>query len=261
MTTVRKIKDVIASVTPSFVFSAMKIYQKKKVQAEYGKKKGTARKCNFCENEYSVFAPYNNRPDRMCPNCFSLERHRMLLAYLRNHTELFHRPMNILHFAAEKCIHDIITQNTDATYETADLMIQFLPTLEVKPKHKMSITDIKFKDNTFDLFLCNHVLEHVPDDNLAMREIYRVLKPGGKALLMVPINEGATQTQEDLTFDRHQRRKYYGSQHHLRFYAADDFADRLENCGFSVTQWKTEDELDTVKYSLLPDEILFVCKK
>lgn len=231
------------------------------MQAEYGNKVGTDRKCNFCEKEYSVFAPYNNRPDRMCANCFSLERHRLLLAYLRNHTELFQRPLRVLHFASEKCIHDEITDNSDATYETADLMIQFLPTLEKKPMHKMSITDIKFPDASFDLFLCNHVLEHVPDDRQAMREIYRVLKPGGKALLMVPINPGETETQEDLSFDRHQRRKFYGSQHHLRFYAADDFAARLEQVGFSVEQWTIGDELDVEKYRIDPTEIVFVCDK
>lgn len=257
----RKIKDLGVKVTPSWVFGLLKTYRKNQVQAEYGKKVGTARRCNFCDHQYSIFAPFNNRADRMCPSCFSLERHRLLLYYLRHHTDLFERPQRVLHFAAERCIHDIIRAESSADYHTADLMVQFLPTLEIKPMHKMSITEIGFPDAHFDLFLCNHVLEHVPDDRLAMREIYRVLKPGGRALLTVPINPEVDHTEEDRSFDRHQRREFYGSQHHLRYYGAKDFMDRLTEAGFDVAPYRIDEAADRTTLRIDPEEIIFVCRK
>ena len=108
------------------------------------------------------------------------------------------------------------------------------PVLRVEPKHCIDITDIKFEDNSFDFILCNHVLEHVPDDRKAMSELYRVLRPGGVGLINVPARCNETETLEDLTLPPEQRRKLYGAQDHVRYYANPDFAKRLQSVGFSL---------------------------
>ena len=256
----RTIKNVLRRLTPQAVFHARKTYRMRRVQRTFGRRAGN-RHCNLCGRGFAQFAPYGGRPGRMCPGCFSLERHRLLKYYLDKHGGLLTGGVSILHFAPEKCLRALFTAPDQVRYETADLMTQFLPILETKPAHVMSITDIGFPDNTFDLFVCNHVLEHVPDDRRAMCEITRVLRPGGRALLQVPINGNSDQTQEDPTFDRLQRRKHYGSQDHLRYYAAADFSRRLADCGLTVTQFRVADPVIREHNQLLAGEILFVAQK
>jgi SAM-dependent methyltransferase len=123
----------------------------------------------------------------------------LLYLYLKNRTEVFAKPQRILHFAPEKCLAVKLRAYQADNYVTADTMDQFISLIEVKPDRVMSVTDIKEPDQTYDVVICSHVLEHVPDDQRALREIYRVLKPGGFALILVPINAGAQETLEDLS--------------------------------------------------------------
>lgn len=125
----------------------------------------------------------------------------------------------------------------------------------------MSITKIQFPDSTFDYMICNHVLEHVPDDQAAMDEAYRVLKPGGKFLVQVPINYESTMTLEDPTFDRLQRRAHYGGQHHLRYYSAQALIAKLNATGFATEAYTADTDLNTELHGIDPDEIQFVAVK
>ena len=261
MSLLRIAKNIAFDIVPASLLRRRKVNRINRLKKQYGKR-GNNKWCNICETGYEEFAPYGGSPNRMCPNCSSLERHRSLYHYLTNNSTIFSTssPISLLHFAAEKCLHDKFVQVKDLRYETADLLNQFLPGIEVMPKHKMSITDIQFADNTFDYFLCNHVLEHVPDDRLALREIYRVLRPGGTALLKVPINHNATETLEDRSLNRIQRREHYGSQDHLRYYAAPDLLNRLSAAGFaeSVSAVKTTEGMNHSYYGLDPNELLFI---
>lgn len=97
---------------------------------------------------------------------------------------------------------------------------------------QMDITGLTFPDEYFDAIICNHVLEHIPDDNAALSELYRVLKPGGWASIQVPLEGDAT--REDLSVsDPMERERRYGQQDHVRSYGRD-FVRRLETAGFSV---------------------------
>jgi SAM-dependent methyltransferase len=223
--------------------------------------KGNNVECNICGSHFSRFSDFGSRPSVLCPTCFSLERHRLQYAYLSQHSGIFTDALKVLHFAPEKCLHEKISQNKKLEYETADLLIQFIDIIEVKPKHQMSITDIKFPDNHFDIILCNHVLEHVPDDKKAMTELLRVLKPGGFGILQVPINLKSDDIQEDMSLSTADRAKYYGSPDHLRFYAEKGYMQRLREAGFQVEANPFAQTLDMDRLCLMKTENLIIVRK
>ena len=176
-------------------------------------------------------------PNILCPFCRSLDRTRLLYLYLLHKTNLFQKPRKILHFAPEKWIEDRVLQLPGADYLSADLHAD-------NAMIKMDITDIRFPDNSFDVIICNHVLEHVVDDGKAMRELHRTLKPGGWAILQVPISLVLEKTYEDFSITTAAgREQAFGQWDHVRIYARD-YKDRLEKAGFKVNvfQWTTEAE-------------------
>lgn len=222
---------------------------------------GNKVECNICGNHYTRFGNFGGRQSVLCPGCFSLERHRLVYQYLKDKTGVFTKPMRVLHFAAEKCINEKLTQNKELEYETADLLNQFMAMIEVKPKHQMSVTDIQFPDNHFDLILCNHVLEHVPDDVKAMSELYRVMKPGGLGIFQVPIDAKTDEIKEDYSLGPDDRKKYYGSIDHVRMYAEKGYINRLSSVGFQVEANDFRKQLDGDRLRLDAKENLILCRK
>jgi len=170
----------------------------------------------------------------MCPRCFSLERHRLLYAYMKQESDLFNRRARVLHFAPERCLGRRLAHFHGDGYVSADLMVHFLPGLEMRPTVVMSVTDIHFPDNYFDYVICNHVLEHVPDDRSAMREIRRVLKPGGMAVLMVPLDMFNSEIVEEPNLSRDERRRRFGSPDHVRMYGVEGYRKRLREAGLAA---------------------------
>src|SRR5882672_8549091 len=138
--------------------------------------------CPICHHHYKKFLPYGrirSRPNALCPNCLSLERHRLLWLYLKEKTDFFSASLSVLHVAPEPCFMNRFEKQHGGGYITADIESPLA-------KVKMDIHKIPFGENYFDVVLCNHVLEHVRDDIQAMSEIKRILKPGGWAILQVP---------------------------------------------------------------------------
>ena len=132
-------------------------------------------------------------------------------------------------------------------------------------KVKMDIHQIPFEDDYFDVALCNHVLEHVTDDLKAMREIYRVLKPGGWAIMQVPFFHPVPEkTFEDKHItDPKEREKIFGQDDHVRKFG-NDYADRLRSAGFKVKEDAFVKSLTAAQifYHGLPkDEVIFFCEK
>lgn len=129
---------------------------------------------------------------------------------------------------------------------------------------KADICDLPFKDNEFDFIICNHVLEHIPDDTKAMQEIYRILTPGGTAILQVPYNTDLEKTYEDDSItDPKERARIFGQYDHVRVYGMDYFS-KLESIGFTVeavnyTAMLPKNEVE--KYRLPNGELIPVCKK
>lgn len=200
--------------------------------------------------------PYGieSRENALCPNCLSLERHRLMWLYLQNKTDFFSRDIKMLHIAPEQCFLGRFKKMPNLDYTTGDLES---PLADVK----MDVHDIPFQENTFDVVFCNHVLEHVTDDHKSMTEILRVLKPGGWAMLQSPKDPALRVTKEDPSItDPWEREKEFGQKDHVRMYG-DDYGDRIEKAGFEVIEDHTVDELgeaESSRYALPKKELLYV---
>lgn len=216
--------------------------------------------CPICNSEVNAFLPFgqNLRKNAMCPNCNSLERHRLSYLFLKEKTNIFEEEnIKILHFAPEAFFSKRFSNQKNIDYLPVDLNPD-------KPgiKEKMDIQDIKYPDNTFNFIYCSHVLEHVPNDQKAIKELYRVLKPGGTALIMVPIKHLLKETYEDASINTPELRlKHYGQSDHLRYYGLD-FQEILEKNGFNCSKYSKEefDEKSIKKYGLKNGD-LFYCTK
>jgi SAM-dependent methyltransferase len=197
------------------------------------------------------------RAKACCPRCGSLERHRLLWLYLQEKTDFFKRQLSVLHVAPESIFQEQFRKLPNLDYISADIAS---PLAMVK----MDITDIQFPDNTFDVILCNHVLEHIPDDRRAMEEIFRVLKPGGWAILQVPIDMKRETTYEDPSItDPEERRRHFGQDDHVRWYGRD-YEERLAATGFavSVNNFASGLPTETVRScGILPQEEIYHCGK
>ena len=222
--------------------------------------RGNARYCPVCESSLRTFLPHGmgskQRPQALCPVCFSLERHRAAWALFRRHTDLFDgRPKRMLHFAPEPAFQARLRRLPELAYVTADLDN---PRADVK----VDITDIQYPAASFDVIYCSHVLEHVAEDGRAMRELHRVLKPDGWALLVVPVT--ADRTIEDPTVtDPAERLRRYGQEDHVRRYGPD-FQERLEDAGFTVTAFTESEavgEENAAAYGVSPQAPLYYCTK
>lgn len=221
--------------------------------------RGNKVECPICGGKFRKFLPYGNKgaDNRLCPKCLSLERHRLLWLYLNHKTNFFSAPLKVLHVAPEQSFIKRFKKIKNLNYTTGDL---FSPIADVK----MDICNIPFDKNTFDVFICNHVLEHINDEPKALSEIIRVLKPGGWAILQVPINSKLESTFEDPTItSQKDREKYFGQYDHVRFHGLD-YPKRLEKAGFVVKHEKYVLEFDEnliERYRLPKDEIIYVSVK
>ncbi|MEL4309030.1 class I SAM-dependent methyltransferase [Joostella sp. CR20] len=210
---------------------------------------------------YKAFLPYGygtQRENVLAPGTLSLERHRLLWLYLKTETDFFTKPIKLLHFAPEQAFYNLFRNQKNLEYTTTDIES---PLADVKA----DICNLPFEDNSYDVIFCNHVLEHIKDDETAMKELYRVLKPGGWGIFQIPqdINRSVT-FEDDSIVDKKKRAEIFGQYDHVRVYGLDYF-DRLRNVGFDVKEvhfakdFLTSEEIK--KYALNPNEILPVCFK
>ena len=232
---------------------------------------------------FKMFLPYGygtQRNNVLSPSTLSLERHRLLWLYLNKETDFFqpelvsgssvanikriklrdaetNSALKVLHFAPEQAFYKLFRNQKNLDYTTTDL---FSPLADVKA----DICNLPFEDNQYDVILCNHVLEHIPDDTKAMQELYRVLKPGGMAILQIPQDlSRATTFADDTITDQKERAKIFGQYDHVRIYGRDYF-DKLRSIGFKVIE---EDYTNKIapelveKYCLAKGEIIPVCFK
>ena len=197
------------------------------------------------------------RKNALSPSTLSLERHRLLWLYLKNETVLFEKKIKLLHFAPEQAFYKRFKKLRNIQYDTIDINSPLA-------KIKADICDLPIKENTYDFILCNHVLEHVLDDNKAMSELYRVLKKGGTGIFQVPIDMKREKTfQDDSITDKLERNKIFGQYDHVRVYGKDYFK-KLEDTGFKVQQIdysKKFSDKEILKFSIIKGEIIPVCTK
>ena len=211
---------------------------------------------------FRKFLPYGygkQRENALSPSTLSLERHRLMWLFLKDETEFFTstKKLKVLHIAPEQCFLDIFRKQKNLDYTTSDLES---PIADVKA----DICDLPFDDNSYNVIFCNHVLEHIPDDKKAMKELYRVLKKGGFGIFQIPQDISRKTTFEDDSItDKKERAKIFGQYDHVRVYGLDYF-DKLRSVGFKVdeidyTKKISEDKLE--RFCLMKGEILPVCYK
>lgn len=209
---------------------------------------------------FRKFLPYGygkQRENVLSPSTLSLERHRLLWLFLKDETDFFTAPKKVLHFAPEQAFYKLFREQKNLDYTTTDL---FSPLADVKA----DICDLPFQDNQYDLILCNHVLEHIPDDTKAMQELFRVMKPGGMGIFQIPQDLKREHTFEDNSItDPKQRAEIFGQYDHVRVYGRDYF-DKLRSIGFTVVEEDYTKKISpemVERYCLAPGEIIPVVFK
>lgn len=208
---------------------------------------------------FRKFLPYGyakQRQNVLSPSTLSLERHRLLWIFLKT-TSFFTEKLKVLHFAPEQAFYKRFKKLKNLDYTTTDLNS---PLADVKA----DICNLPFKDEEFDVVLCNHVLEHIPDDRKAMQEIFRILKKGGWAVLQIPLDRHRKETFSDDTITCPKKRtEIFGQYDHLRLYGMD-FFQKLEEIGFKVEKIECQNhvsEENIEKFRLDKQEIIPICYK
>ena len=212
------------------------------------------------DSNYSKFLSYGYktvRKNALCPGTLSLERHRLLWLYLDKETNFLSSNLKVLHVAPEQVFYKKFKKLKNWKYFTFDLNS---PIADIKG----DLISTNFKDEYFDLIICNHVLEHIEDDKSALDEMYRILKYNGISILQVPINVKRENTFEDLSIkSKIQREKYFGQYDHVREYGLD-FKDRVEQAGFKVEMINYSKKISqdlVIKYGLMKDDLIPIGKK
>lgn len=209
---------------------------------------------------YRKFLPYGygkQRENALSPGTLSLERHRQMWLYLQNETDFFTKNYKVLHIAPEQEFLRKFKKMKNLDYTSADL---FSPIVDVKA----DILNLPFESESFDVVICNHVLEHIEDDRKAMSELYRVMKKGGWGILQVPMKNSLKKTYEDFSItEPKERQKHFGQYDHVRWYGMDYF-DRLKSVGFDAEAnfySQKYSDADIKRFGLNRNEILPVVRK
>jgi len=224
--------------------------------------KGNNVECPVCNRSYSKFLSYGSsiahRENVLCPGDLTLERHRLMWLYLKDHSDFFtNNKLNVMHIAPEQCFHKRFKQQQNLNYLTGDLVS---PIADIH----FDLHHIPLEENRFDVIFCNHVLEHVEDANQCMRELFRVMKPGGWGIMQVPQDFEREITFEDPSITSEEDREhYYWQKDHVRLFGKD-YPKWLEKAGFKVDVFEKEkfySSSQIERFRLQEKEILYVVRK
>jgi SAM-dependent methyltransferase len=218
---------------------------------------GSSKACPICEwtghSFIRCFYQYKPAPTYICPSCGSSERHRF--AYFALKKRLGHHSEKILHFAPERCVEPWL-RSISKEYLSVDLC-------SPNVMQHMDITNLTLENDNFSLVWCSHVLEHIENDRKAMMELFRVLRPFGLAVVMVPVYGKTTYEDHKITSSE-ERLKHFKQEDHVRLYG-QDIRSRLEKVGFHVEVFSTSDlpKDDLTKYLLEYPSTreIFLCTK
>jgi SAM-dependent methyltransferase len=218
--------------------------------------RGRAVGCPCCGRTFRKFVSRFGS-DELCPVCLSLGRHRLFWLFLEQRLAQHGEELALLHFAPEDGIARRLGERPAIRYVTADLNPGSIAMMT------FDIMAIPFDDRSFDVVICNHVLEHVDDDRVAMREIFRVLRPGGFLYSMHPVEMDLAHTVEAPSATPNERLELFGQRDHVRRYGRD-FVDRLREAGLEVAVERYGHELGEEArdyYRVSAGEEIFVCRR
>jgi len=215
--------------------------------------------CNICDRHYRKFfsAGENRRANARCPGCGSFERHRLMMYFLEEKTNIFSDNLSVLDIAPLKTFHKLFSKMKNIRYTSIDLEFPYV-TL------KADLTELPFQDETFDCILCYHVLEHIEDDIKALSEMYRILKKDGWAIIQSPFDKTSEQSlEQNDVITPVDRKKIYGQDDHVRIYGRD-FIKRIESTGFVVNEddfINKFNDSEIIRFGLDREEIINFCTK
>ena len=224
--------------------------------------KGDNVECPVCEKSFRKFLSYGssvaNRDNVLCPFDLTLERHRLMWLYLKDHSNfLTAEKLNVLHIAPEQCFHQRFKNQKNLIYLTGDLVS---PIADIH----FDLHSIPLEENRFDVVFCNHVLEHVEDALQCMKELHRVMKPGGWGIMQVPQDFSREVTYEDASIvTPEEREKHFWQYDHVRLFGKD-YPDWLKRAGFDVEEFIPENHYSLEQYNryrLQKGEVLYIVRK
>ncbi len=209
---------------------------------------GDKYQCNVCDIKLRNFIGLEN--DRLCPRCGSIQRNRRLWQLL---SEEFIKPnQSILHFSPSRSIYRKMKKGS-YEYVSSDLSENFISDVS------FDIQAIEAADESYDLIICYHILEHIEDDTLAMKELWRVLKKDGYCLIQTPFKEGSIYEDNSITSPE-EREIHFGQDDHVRIYSIEGLRERLENVGFEVEVRSFEENPENIN-GFAARETVLVCHK
>ncbi|MFI3277955.1 MAG: methyltransferase domain-containing protein [Rikenellaceae bacterium] len=225
---------------------------------------GKGKECPICKARRRKFIPYGyttQRENALCPNCLSLERHRLMWLYITRESNLLAELPSLIHIAPEVSI----SKRLQKAYKSASKAADYVTADLESPLATMhfDVQQIPLADNSFEVVICNHLLEHVNSDIAAMAELYRIMKPNGWGILLSPVEyDRATTYEDDTITDPNERTRIFGQYDHRRIYGRD-YAERLRSVGFSVEEIDYNQELTPEEVNLyaLTREIIYVVRK
>jgi len=269
------LKQLIKKILPSFLGRALKQSWLRLRGIYYA---GSRYECPVCDHKFREMLPGGfdlpvinekkivgggRRDNDVCPRCQSTDRDRLVYLYLKYESDFFKKKQFLMHIAPEPALYRVFKKMLTIDYYPATKYEEGL--YYDQNIQKEDLLNLQLDDDTFDWILCNHVLEHIPDDSRAMHELFRVLKPGGQALLQVPYSLILDKTMEDDTITvPKERERVFGQFDHVRIYGKD-YPDRLRKAGFEVKvikqNWNFANIIDFRRFALNPNEDLFLCSK
>ncbi len=212
---------------------------------------GKKHQCNICKKQLKAFVKLHNE-DLLCPFCGSLSRNRRLWKLLNDDKVL---KGNILHFSPSRNLYRTLKAKPEINYFSSDFENEFLA------DYRFDITNIRQNNETFDAIICYHILEHIIDDQKAMSEIYRVLKPNGKIYIQTPFKTGDIYENNKIITPE-ERLEHFGQEDHVRIYSVEGLTKRLEKASFKVEQKLFIEENEEDFYlGLKTSETVLIAKK
>lgn len=239
------LKNIAKSILPDKILSKNEQFLRSIIALKYA---GNSFQCNICQYNLKRFVNKNDH-DLLCPNCGSLSRTRRLYKTL---TEL---PIKgkVLHFSPPKSLATRLKVLESINYYTSDFEGEF------ESEYKFDITSIAQADHNFDFIICYHILEHIENDILAMKELYRILKPDGCIFIQTPFKNGEIYEDDSIT-SKEQRKLAFGQEDHVRIYSLDGLYKRLKAVGFVTEIFKTSENTSENYNGFIPETYL-VAKK
>ena len=240
------LKKIAKSILPkSFLFKNEVLFRKL-FSFRY---RGTTYTCNVCKTGLKKFILIGKR-DLLCPICGSRSRSRRVYHILKNDQLL---SGSILHFSPTRALYRLLKKNTSITYIATDFENEFIA------DHSYDITNIDLPDNSIDVIICYHVLEHITEDTKAMTELYRILKPKGTCLIQTPFKEGAIYEDDSITTEEG-RLKAFGQKDHVRIYSVEGLINRLKTANFN-TEVIAFESTEKHNHGWLSEQVIKATKK